>query len=364
MRSVALLLFVLGDFCALAQNLVPNPGFEDFTVCPGSYSRRKEEFRLPHWYSPNLGTPDAYNACGSGEADVPYNWAGISEAYEGNGYAGIYLWFNGKNFREYLQCKLIQPLLKDTTYVVSFRYRLSSYSKFCIDRIGLHFSDSSFFVNHDRPIRLTPALHVITDSALTPSTGLWELAEMEYRARGNEQVITIGNFHNDQETEHYEITHRPVQEEMLKEAAYYYIDNVVIRMKFDPTELLPVLASFSRQDVKLNERYVLDNILFEFNSFKLLRRSFEQLDEVVAVLKSNTDYRLRISGHTDDVGSEQYNLRLSRMRAKTVEQYLIQSGIPAERIQSEGFGKSMPLIEGETEAIRRINRRVELTFFR
>ncbi len=364
MRTVAVLLCIVSCHFTSAQNLVPNPGFEEFTVCPGSYSRKKEDFRLHHWYSANEGTPDAYNACSNGEGDVPYNWAGVSEAYEGSGYAGIYLWFYGKNFREYLQCRMDAPLVKDTIYLVSFRYRLSSYSKYCIDRIGLHLSDSAILVRNDRAWNITPTFQFISDSALRPTTGLWESGEVEYRARGTEKFLTIGNFDDNNKTRHYEIKHRPAQEFMLKDAAYFYIDDVVIRMKFDPTEIPPVLASFSRNNVKLNERYVLDNILFDFNSFKLLRRSFDQLDEVVSVMNTNADYHLRISGHTDDVGSDNYNLHLSRMRAKTVADYLVQSGISKERIQSDGFGKRFPLIDGETEAVRKINRRVELTFFR
>ena len=364
MRTVIFLFFLVFACAASAQNLVPNPGFEEFTVCPGSYTRQKEDLPVLHWYSPNAGTPDAYNACSKGEGDVPYNWAGVSEAWEGAGYAGIYVWFSGKNFREYLQCKMNSPLIRDTTYVVSFRYRLSSYSKYCIDRIGLHLSDSAVQKRNDRAWNITPTFRFVSDSALTPTTGLWELAQTEFRARGNEQYVTIGNFDDDNHTGSYEIMHRPAQEFMLKEAAYYYIDEVVIRMKFDPTEIAPVLASFSRDDVKLNERYVLDNILFDFNSYKLLRRSFDQLDELVAVMKVNKDYRVRISGHTDDVGSDHYNLQLSRMRARTVADYLIQSGVSPERIQSDGYGKSVPLLEGNSDAVRRMNRRVELTFFR
>ena len=237
MRTVAVLLFIASAYCTPAQNLVPNPGFEDFTVCPGSYSRKKGDFRLHHWYSPNEGTPDAYNACSNGEGDVPYNWAGVSEAYEGAGYAGIYLWFYGKNFREYLQSRLTTSLIKDTTYLVSFRYRLSSYSRYCIDRIGLHLSDSAILIKNDRAWRLKPALHIVSDSALTSTTGLWEAFQAEYRAFGNEQFVTIGNFDDNEGTGHYEISHRPAQEFMLKDAAYYYIDDVVIRMKFDPTEI-------------------------------------------------------------------------------------------------------------------------------
>lgn len=364
MRTVAFILCVVSARLALAQNLVPNPGFEEFTACPGSYSRAKTDLKLLHWYSPNGGTPDAFNACGRGEGDVPYNWAGVSEAWEGEGYAGIYLWFAHRSFREYLQCRLSEPLISDTTYLISFRYKISSYSKYCVDRIGLHLSDTAAVGKNDRAWNVTPTFHFVSDSVPTPATGLWELGQSEYRASGNEQYLTIGNFNDNRQSRHYEIMHRPVQEPMLKDAAYYYIDDVVITMKHDIEKTVPVLASFSKDKVKLGERYFLENILFNFNSYKLLRRSFEELDEVVAVLKANTDYHVRIAGHTDDIGSDHYNLHLSRMRAKTVATYLTQAGVPRERIQSEGYGKNVPLIKGKTEAVRKVNRRVEVTFFR
>src|SRR5687768_2852373 len=99
---------------ASSQNLIPNPGFEAFSECPGNYSEAAHEFRAEGWRSATMGSPDHFHSCSVGEADVPHNWAGVSEAFEGNGYAGIYLWMNdaSNSYREYLQCKLLQPLIK------------------------------------------------------------------------------------------------------------------------------------------------------------------------------------------------------------------------------------------------------------
>ncbi len=358
--SFVLLLCFVHSF---AQNLVPNPGFEDYPKCPGSYSRTRSEFRMDAWYSPNHGTPDSYNTCASGEGGVPYNWAGVSEAYEGRGYVGIYLWLGIREFREYIQCALSAPLVRDTTYVVSFRFRLSSYSRYACDRIGLHLSDSALTSRDDQAWRIKPVLSMVADSILTISTGLWETAQREYRAEGGERFVTIGNFDGDDRTRTYYIKHRADQQDMLTEAAYYYIDDVVVRMKYDPAIPVLPIAAFRPEDLRLEQRYILDNILFDFNSHKLLSRSFDQLDELVRVMQRNRDTHVEISGHTDDVGSGNYNQRLSMRRAESVAAFLISRGISKGRIITRGFGKTMPLVEGETEEIRKANRRVEIRFF-
>jgi outer membrane protein OmpA-like peptidoglycan-associated protein len=70
---------------------------------------------------------------------------------------------------------------------------------------------------------------------------------------------------------------------------------------------------------------------------------------------------IKISGHTDDIGSDQYNLTLSLNRAKRVKQYLVKKGIQANFIEIIGYGKSMPKVIGDTEEARIENRRVEIS---
>jgi OmpA-OmpF porin, OOP family len=346
-----------------AQNLVPNPSFEEYKVCPGSYSRIREDFRLNDWYSPNNGTPDAFNTCGKGESGVPYNWAGFSGAYDGKGYAGIYAYIRNRDFREYLQCKLSEALIQDTTYRISFRYRLSTYSMLSIDRMGALLGDSALTVRHDHAWDIAPSVSFKSDAAFHTRTGTWERAYAEYKAKGNERFLTIGNFSTNDSTSTYEIIHRVVQEPMLSDAAYYYIDDVIVRQKYDPTEIIPDIPYFREREIVLNERYVLNNILFEFDSYRLLPRSFDELDQVVAVLRRNPSYKVHISGHTDDVGGDKYNLQLSRKRAQSVLLYLKAEGVAENRVQSSGYGKSIPLVASTSDEARRVNRRVELRFF-
>lgn len=348
---------------AYGQNLVPNPGFEEYTSCPGSYSQHAAEFKAKYWKSANRGTPDHFHSCSKGEAGVPYNWAGISDAYEGHGYAGIYVWMIDKSFREYLGCKLLQPLVKDSVYRVRFRFRLSSYSKYSVDRIGLVFSDSSVEASHDKIIKATPSVSVVRDSALTMETGYWETLQQEYRAQGGEQYLVIGNFSSNEATHYYFIQFMPEQQSMLAKSAYYYIDDVSVESKYtaEPEKVSP-LPAFAVETVETNKTYVLKNIQFEFDSYRLLYPSFDELEKVVFLMEEHPNVKILLAGHTDDVGGDQYNRTLSRNRAKTVASYLISKGIPASRVEYAGYGKSRPLMEGTSTEVRRINRRVEATF--
>ena len=348
----------------VAQNLVPNGSFEEFSVCPGSYSRKPAEFRVKSWNPLTTGSPDYFNTCSEGEAAVPYNWAGVSDPYDGYGYAGIYTWMNlDKEYREYLHCKLNRPLIKDSVYFVSFRYKLSSYSKFCTDRIGLLLSDSLGRITHDRPLKTPPTFEFVKDSALTAETGAWELAAAEYRANGVEQYLTIGNFSDNRSTHFYRIQFRPASEPMLANSAYYYIDNVMVVPKYVPLPAENGLPVFAEGDPELNTLYVLKNIQFEFNSYALLPVSYADLDRVAAYMHEHPEVSVRLAGHTDDLGEYEYNFWLSDSRARSAAAYLASKGIARERLFSVGYGESRPLVERPTAEAREKNRRVEIEFF-
>ncbi len=110
-----------------------------------------------------------------------------------------------------------------------------------------------------------------------------------------------------------------------------------------------------------SERIRINNqILFEFGSDRIDPRSFKLLDEVAAVLTKNPDAGpVMIEGHTDNVGSREANISLSRRRAKAVENYLITKGIATRRLRSEGYGFDKPLSTNDTPLGRAKNRRTE-----
>ncbi|MFO0596507.1 MAG: OmpA family protein [Myxococcaceae bacterium] len=116
------------------------------------------------------------------------------------------------------------------------------------------------------------------------------------------------------------------------------------------------------EDVVLeSERIRINNqILFEFGSDRIDPRSFKLLDEVAEVLKKNPDVGpVLIEGHTDNVGSREANMSLSKRRAKAVEKYLIDKGIAQKRLKSDGFGFDRPIATNDTPLGRAKNRRTE-----
>lgn len=100
-------------------------------------------------------------------------------------------------------------------------------------------------------------------------------------------------------------------------------------------------------------------IRFETGSAKLKRASFGTLDAAVRVLKRYPELRVEVGGHTDDQGDDDDNMRLSKDRADTVRDYLIEKGIEAERVIAVGYGETKPIAKNTTNFGRTKNRRVE-----
>jgi outer membrane protein OmpA-like peptidoglycan-associated protein len=108
----------------------------------------------------------------------------------------------------------------------------------------------------------------------------------------------------------------------------------------------------------------LHNITFESNSAELTQSSFAELDRVIELMNRNPGITIEIAAHTDDIGNEKYNIKLSLRRAQSVVTYLNRKGIVNERFAAKGYGKTRPLAPNNSEASRAMNRRVELTILK
>jgi outer membrane protein OmpA-like peptidoglycan-associated protein len=106
----------------------------------------------------------------------------------------------------------------------------------------------------------------------------------------------------------------------------------------------------------------LSDVLFDFNKATLKPGAREKLSKLAGILIAYPgQYRLQIEGHTDSIGSEEYNLRLSQDRAESVRYYLVQAGVHSDRIaEVRGMGKSVPVASNDTPEGRQMNRRVEI----
>ena len=106
---------------------------------------------------------------------------------------------------------------------------------------------------------------------------------------------------------------------------------------------------------------VLRDVSFDFDSARLQLNGQRLLDDVVNFLASQSELKAEIVGHTDSIGSEAYNLKLSAARAASALNYLVGKGIAAERLSSKGMGKASPVASNETPEGREANRRVEFS---
>lgn len=142
-------------------------------------------------------------------------------------------------------------------------------------------------------------------------------------------------------------THFSLQEE--NDFNHPYLLNV-------PLEKIPAAASDVTGTL---QPIVLENIFFKTGSADLEKSSFIELDRLYSMLTQNALLKIKINGHTDNVGKEGANMELSTARAKAVYDFLIQKGIPAGRLSYQGYGEKRPIADNNTAVGRKKNRRTE-----
>lgn len=113
------------------------------------------------------------------------------------------------------------------------------------------------------------------------------------------------------------------------------------------------------QPIKFGEKVVLRNIFFETGSYELKQESMAELEKLLSFLNSNMEIAIEIGGHTDNVGKDDDNLRLSENRANAVRNWLMDKGVKDSRLTANGYGKTMPIASNETPEGRATNRRTE-----
>ena len=115
---------------------------------------------------------------------------------------------------------------------------------------------------------------------------------------------------------------------------------------------------------KVDEKFVIENVYYDFNKADLKPESYPALDEVVRMLNTYPNMAIELGAHTDSKGSDTYNMKLSEARAQSVVKYLVEKGISAERLVAKGYGEAMPIAPNEIDGKdnpegREKNRRTE-----
>ncbi|MES2387762.1 MAG: OmpA family protein [Bacteroidota bacterium] len=115
---------------------------------------------------------------------------------------------------------------------------------------------------------------------------------------------------------------------------------------------------------KVGSIVTLNNIFFDFDKYVLKKESYPELKRTAAYLEKNPKTEIEIDGHTDSVGTAEYNNKLSYNRANAVREYLISLKVSPSRLTVKGFGKSKPAVDNKTGQGRALNRRVEFTIMK
>jgi len=225
----------------MAQNLVPNPSFEQYTKCPKDYNIKYRKEFVQGWYMATGGTPDYFNSCTRFQVGVPQNFMGSCYAKDGNAYTGIIVLLTPAtdsvskptDYREYIETGLTEPLIKDQWYKVTFYFSIASYSTFAINRLGAYFSEKEISKRrYTRILNYKPQISMDSIKIITEKQAWFEVTDT-FRACGKEKYMTIGNFYDDRRTTYKTLDAAGIskiqQSRIARDKiAYYYIDLVSV----------------------------------------------------------------------------------------------------------------------------------------
>ncbi len=373
MQSVInILIYIILTFTPLfsyAQNLIPNPDFSDVTVI---YQNGRNVFPN-HWKSISNPTTHFYHPEKNRTGDFFDTDSYIEKS---PGMIGICVFglFSG------IFTELKGPLKQNEVYVIEielqyydipFGRTLLEYQN--IDPLKSIESDLISLVTY-----FTPAAEDITNKSnrqcvildfspdLTIDSVQWINLSHNYIAGGSEKYFSIGL---DKCESYMEVLQKCKGDtiEYDNENAYFLIRNVSIYpLSDDSPGNVYFTNSFINdsitQMVKDKSRFVLRNINFDFESYSLDDNSKQELKRIAGFLTEHPKYNLHIHGHTDTIGTEEFNMTLSENRAQAVFHYLVEQGISSQRLDYEGRGESQLLNPNQLINNLGINRRVEFEF--
>ncbi|MEI6489443.1 MAG: T9SS type A sorting domain-containing protein [Bacteroidota bacterium] len=213
-----------------SQNLVPNYSFEVYDTCP---TGGNQIYYATPWFQPCIyyynntreaSSSEYFNSCSSNFATIPSNNFGYQYAKTGNGYAGIHLHPDTANIREYIEVPLLDTLIANKNYCVQFYVSLSDTSNQAVSNFGAYFSrdsllDSTYYHAIDY---VTPQVENPLTNMLNNKTN-WTLISGSFIATGGERFLTLGNFHNNANT-NFQI----IMPSLYYAVAYYYIDDISV----------------------------------------------------------------------------------------------------------------------------------------
>jgi len=330
------------------QNLILNAGFEDYSSCPSNFTSLNA--LLQDVSLPTSSSGDYFNQCSNADFGIPNNFKGNQAAAEGQGYLGLYF-YALNNYREYVQLGTQRTLRENFPHKVSFKVSLAEASTLALKNMSviltngkLRLPNSTTLTTERLNLQDGLEFHEVTlkaDKSMADTEG-WITLTGEFEAKGFESYVLVGNFRNNTNTELL------TQDKTLipSDFSYYFIDDFQL-------EELP------RVNYEKDKIYVLEHKPFEPKGYELDDEAMASVKKIFKYLKENAEVQLKITGHSTDAGTPEYNKFVSSLRARAVALYLKKLGIEDERIVWEGVGDSKPLRNGKIKQGHLANRSVE-----
>ncbi|WP_282049390.1 OmpA family protein [Maribacter aquivivus] len=353
--GVISMLMLCMHFYGFGQNLVVNPSFEKYRNCPIKLGNLEKD--VIDWSMPTLGSTDYFNGC-SIAMGTPENFNGKQPADFGVGYVGFYM-YAPNDYREYIQARFNTTLKKGERYAISFYVSLAERSDFAVKEFGIRFTE---FPVEVETTKVLSGLHLskmkgevseeleISYSKYYSDEIKWVKLTTEFEASGSENYMIIGNFKNNKRTQKYQTKRK------ITKGSYYYLDMVSVLNVKSKSQNLQVTEL---KEYELDSVHIFKDVYFNSNKSRIRGNHQHEMESLLSYLKTNSKINIQIFGHTDSVGSDSFNERLSVRRAAEVVAYLTKNGIQENRISAQGFGSLKPISANKTKAGRFLNRRVE-----
>ncbi len=343
--------FAMISATAQDNNFIVNGSFE---ATKGKVHGRAEYERADNISSSNNTTIDLYssNSCRKGYS-IPDNDMGSQGAKTGSNYAGFTAYYGQEmglfktkpayqKYSEYIQFDLREPMVAGKAYTVTFDIALAEKSAFAVSGVGVYFTNEKMDEKKNSYLEVTP--HIIASNVLTSTE--WSVFTATYVAKGGERYMTLGCFDD------YMSVQKIIPENTNNSRkAYYFVDDVSVAPG--------VVAENDIAWILSGGCYQLSDLNFETDKAVILPESFNELNGLANFLLTYPSIIVYIDGHTDKVGTDQSNTKLSQDRAAAVRSYLVGAGVPEKRMKARAFGESEPIVN--TESASAANRRVEIT---
>ena len=247
-----LILFVnIISYSSKSQNLIPNPSFEERDSCPSDNPNQVFAY-CSKWWQATKGTPDLFAPCNYNKYSTPLNITGYSTPLAGTSYVGMLIYatygMSGKEYREYIETKLTEPLVAGEKYQFIIYVKPSAgfgnETRCYCNSFGMYFSDKPVKADSFGVLNCTP--QITNQYRMMEDTAKWQVVSGEFTANGGERYLTIGNFkrNKDTKTKYIQEKRSPNYSNIEIKNAYYYIDNIYVVPKKNINSIEADLSTF------------------------------------------------------------------------------------------------------------------------